>query len=610
MKSRMRRTLGLLFLGASVVPLVLVTAIGYVSSRRSIISLLERQTAFSCLEIEERFTRALRRLQDQFVLSARGGGTLPEGWGNRVRFRDGNVDFYFEDLVIQTGLNFMFTELVFADAGGAPRYRIDYQATALQPDGRSGFFLQTDHFRPEDGEGFENAAGMRPAEVRSILPEPGSGSMVIRMVAPLHAEGRFAGALRASFDASDLLESILAEMSLGKDVYHFLVDSRTGVLFSHPDFAKRNQLLEVAIPALGASFAVDGEGWRRFRDEEGNSWLCAHRRLPDTPWVVAVAAPLGTLLAPIQRVGWLSLVLVLVVLSGASAIIYFFTRRFRHSLSSLTAAAEGFSSGELQRRVDVRTDDEMGALAGTFNRMATQLQQEIDRREESARFESFHRLSAALTHDLKSSVFSLSLLVDNMDRHLEDPEFLRDSASTIRQTLEKMRKTSQRLSERPSRTMMQLETVPLSGLLRTLLKSSGIVDHPNIELAEDIDPEVTVVADPSEMERLLLNLLHNGVEAMPEGGTLRVSCTRNQDGGVVVVIEDTGVGMTPEFLRDRLFRPFASTKERGVGLGLHDCKEIVDRHHGRIEVESRPGDGTRFTVTLSVERPDVIARDA
>ncbi|MFQ5670194.1 MAG: ATP-binding protein [Acidobacteriota bacterium] len=602
MRHRMQRNLVLLFLGSSALPLAAVVAIGYLSSTRAVVAIVKRQTEFSCRQVEKRFERRLRWLQDQFLLAARGYGSLPQHWSGRARLRGNRVEFYLDDLLTEVGPDWAFTSVTFVDQTGHPRYKIDYQARVVGHHGQPSYFLQAANFGPEDSAGADATVRLDPTEVRLLLPEAGSGTMVLRMVTPIHCAGERRGAFLADFDASRILESMVSGMSLETDSYFFLVDARTHVVLAHPDFTKRNQLLQVAMPALGGEAFAAEEGGHRYRDRDGREWIFSYRRLRETPWICAVAAPLSPFLSPIHRVGWLSLGLVVLVLSTTTALIFLATRRFRRQLASLTDTAEAFSSGHLERRVDVRSDDEMGALGNTFNRMAARLQHEINRCEQNVRFESFHRLSAALAHDLKGSLFSLSLLTENMDRHMEDPEFLRDSAMTIHQTLEKMMQTSNKLLHHRHRGELKKEPRALTPLVEQAIQASGVGEQPGLQIEKQFDKQVLALVDIGEFRRLLLNLLQNAAAAMPGGGTLHLSCQSRagKDGmeWAEVVVRDTGTGMTAEFVQKKLFHPFVTTKAHGIGLGLHDCREIVARHQGQIHVQSEPDRGTAFTILL------------
>jgi signal transduction histidine kinase len=129
----------------------------------------------------------------------------------------------------------------------------------------------------------------------------------------------------------------------------------------------------------------------------------------------------------------------------------------------------------------------------------------------------------------------------------------------------------------------------------------GVEGSEKIDVQLDLGEDLFVVGDPSEIERLFTNLAQNAVEAMPHGGCLHIAArhTEGRHGPLGrVVVQDTGAGMTREFIERELFRPFVSTKDRGIGLGLYACREIVRRHGGEITVESEPEQGARFCVDL------------
>jgi len=105
--------------------------------------------------------------------------------------------------------------------------------------------------------------------------------------------------------------------------------------------------------------------------------------------------------------------------------------------------------------------------------------------------------------------------------------------------------------------------------------------------------------DAERVERVVENLVLNALEAMgTRPGMLSVAAGRDDEGKIFIDVADTGVGMSDEFIRNKLFRPFATTKKQGLGLGLYTCREVIEAHGGRISVESKKGAGTRFRVVL------------
>ncbi|MCA1616762.1 MAG: hypothetical protein LC800_22255, partial [Acidobacteria bacterium] len=241
------------------------------------------------------------------------------------------------------------------------------------------------------------------------------------------------------------------------------------------------------------------------------------------------------------------------------------------------------------------------ALAESFNLMTDRLREQLRREAEARQFQSFFRLSAMLTHDLKNAITGLAMLVSNMERQFHREEFRADAVSSVRDATDKLRSIVSRLSE-PVKTLSgeyrrTLRPVDLSALVRRVLQQTAADSFHEVALSLPDALEARV--DPERIERVVENLIVNALEAMgAQRGLLRVAAGRETDGRVFLSVGDTGPGMTDEFLRTRLFRPFATTKAKGIGLGLYTCREVVEAHGGRLEVESEEGVGTRFRVVL------------
>jgi len=147
------------------------------------------------------------------------------------------------------------------------------------------------------------------------------------------------------------------------------------------------------------------------------------------------------------------------------------------------------------------------------------------------------------------------------------------------------------------------EPLDVAGLVRDVLQlERPAMTSQGVALEEELAPEEPALGDPGLIHTLVLNLVVNGLEAMPEGGHLRVSLFRPDPERLVLEVADTGVGV-PEGLLPRLFEPYFTTKAGGTGLGLALCRQIVQLHGGDIAVESSPGEGTHVTVTLRTPLP-------
>jgi putative PEP-CTERM system histidine kinase len=213
--------------------------------------------------------------------------------------------------------------------------------------------------------------------------------------------------------------------------------------------------------------------------------------------------------------------------------------------------------------------------------------------------ETFDRLSAAVIHDIKNAVSALALLSRNAASNLDDPEFQRDTITTLVRTVDRMKRLLGRLSS-PVDAMLRADQVDLHAVVReAVVPLSG---HERIHLVCDVHPVGEIAGDRDALLRVVENLLTNAMESIEGRGIITVRLAE-QSGAAVLTITDTGCGMSEEFRQRFLFSPFRSTKKAGWGIGLYQTKQVIERHYGEISVESVEGHGTTFTVTLPIGDP-------
>lgn len=217
----------------------------------------------------------------------------------------------------------------------------------------------------------------------------------------------------------------------------------------------------------------------------------------------------------------------------------------------------------------------------------------------SKELESFHAFSTFLLHDLKNFVSMLSLLVDNMGRNFDNPAFRDDALKNLSQTVDKMKRLMERLRALAQQPQPAFEAVDLSRLGRSVLAEiRASLKATVVEEWQEVPP---VRADPSQMRQVFVNLVLNAEEAVNGAGEIRVS-TREDQGQVICRVADTGRGIPPEFLHTRLFKPFATTKSGGFGVGLYQCKMIIEAHGGQVSADSRLGEGSTLSFSLPAIR--------
>jgi len=227
---------------------------------------------------------------------------------------------------------------------------------------------------------------------------------------------------------------------------------------------------------------------------------------------------------------------------------------------------------------------------------------------ETRQLESLNRLSTFVLHDIKNHVSGLSLVVENARRHLANPEFQRDAMAVVERTVRNLKELMNQVSGLSRTSEVHPEPCDVRELLEEATLSAGLVpgERDGIEVVIECPPLGPVMVDRTLVLRLVVNLLVNAREALVDEGRITVTAglEPGDTGGVLLLaVRDTGRGMSDEFLRLRLFKPFVTTKASGLGVGLAQCRGIVEAHGGSIAVESRQGHGTLFQVRLPAGGP-------
>ena len=239
--------------------------------------------------------------------------------------------------------------------------------------------------------------------------------------------------------------------------------------------------------------------------------------------------------------------------------------------------------------------EELDLLRAAGRQVASYLafEQAAQRLGEAHQFEAMNRLSAVLMHDLRHLIAQQALVVQNAARHRGNHEFFDDAILTIDNSVKRMTRLMDELRSGVLRE--QSQRVELGGVsAEAIRRCAGRRPEPALQVRERTE----VVLNRERLAQVLEHLIRNAQEATPESGSVTVTVRRAGQQGIIEVA-DTGCGMDAAFIRERLFKPFDSTKgESGFGIGAYQAREFVRKCGGSIEVESAPGRGTRCTLRL------------
>ena len=277
--------------------------------------------------------------------------------------------------------------------------------------------------------------------------------------------------------------------------------------------------------------------------------------------------------------------------------------RISRPIEELARAAGQVAAGDWETRVDIRTMDEVGALARSFNNMTRQLAEQRERLVQTERVAAWRELARRLAHELKNPLTPLQITVENMVRAKKLPkkqfdEVFKESTATLEAEIENLKTIVGRFSDFSKLPKPQALEMDAREAVRRVVKLYGpALEEKEIELGTSISAEpLPILGDSELLHRALSNLVLNAMDAMPEGGTLTVSAVRARE-MVRISVADTGAGLTPEEC-ERLFTPYYTTKQHGTGLGLAIVQSVIADHNGTIAVENVEGGGARFVIGL------------
>jgi signal transduction histidine kinase len=323
--------------------------------------------------------------------------------------------------------------------------------------------------------------------------------------------------------------------------------------------------------------------------------------------VLLVGSSGRELAALVRRIRWSGVGFGAVAIAFGFLLSFLVSARVTRPVEQLAGAARAVADGDWDVQVDnVRTTGEIKVLADAFDTMTRQLVDHRDRLVQAERVAAWRELARRLAHELKNPLFPLRITIDNLRRAktlspAEFDEVFDESLTTLQTGLGNLNTVIGRFSDFAKMPAPEFSQVSINelveqsvALFRAQLAAPG---HPPVTVKLELDPAVgTIRADGEQLRRVVQNLLLNAIDAMPEGGELRIATAR-ANGVVRIDVADAGRGLGEEE-RSRLFTPYYTTKQHGTGLGLAIVQSVVTDHRGKIWVDSEPGRGATFHIEL------------
>jgi len=595
-----RAKLVIIFFAFIIVPMFLLWARWQDTAIGSIRSVLKQEVGERAGEISDQISHSLRNQQAQVLELTRQPALRGYAHGALQSAQVLPNDTLRQDLsAFLLAHQPSYAALIGVNRQGTPLFKIE---PGPGPNGVTYPFFTGKDFSSEDlvqmPTGFAEAAKdvVFPTEIQQD-----NGGPFLYLIAPLRDDAeRITAALVIKLRTEQLLTEAAGPRSPGGSSAgrpEAVIVSPQGTVLYAADSKKQG------LPYTDA-FRDFREPFTELRQEKSKvsdtwqPWLISHRLREDKPQLsIFLVENYSDAIGKLEFDSYVLLLLTMLLVIVAMLTLYYLISGITDSIRKVTSGARAIATGNLGYQIKIKAKDETRVLAESFNRMASRLREMIRKEGEQKQFESFARLSAVLTHDLKNQILSLSLLVNNMERKFHREGFREDAMRTLSETVNNLQNLVSKLSDPRTPTKRIREKSNLTMLVERVLQRTAAQATNKFKVSTQLTPDLYATVDGKAIERVIENLIINALEAMPDGGALRV-VTRVENGNAIVAVADTGKGMTEEFVRDRLFHPFATTKKKGIGLGLYSCRDIVEQHNGRIEVSSKLDAGTEFRIVL------------
>ena len=444
------------------------------------------------------------------------------------------------------------------------------------------------------------------------------------------AKGRPIGVLKELVDLTYISE-LISESKLGKTGELFIVNPQG-------EFVLHNKLIELLkkeiskVPYFEKSQFEPTNTWV-YKDYTGDEVLGSWKWIPSLECYLIAEQDTREAFYQIDLLVKKAFIIFIIATLVILGISYWVIGRATGPIKRLSETVATFADGHFGKTFSTRRGDEIGKLITGFNVMAEKLMkaytelegrveasnkelesayQMLKQRQEqlirSEKMAALGQLSAGIAHEIRNPLTSIKIFIQSLEKEIDLDENQKEDFRIIMKEIDRINENITRFLNfaRPEEPLFQaINTSALMkntvNLLAAKLKNSGI--RLDISLPDDHPP---VEGDPKQLAQVFLNLLLNAVEAMPQGGmlTIRSAVKVNPDSlqeFLQLIIKDTGHGI-PEKDRPYLFDPFFTTKAGGTGLGLSIVYSIIQKHNGRIEVESELGKGSSFILSLPIQK--------
>ncbi|MFC1557938.1 PAS domain-containing sensor histidine kinase [candidate division KSB1 bacterium] len=287
----------------------------------------------------------------------------------------------------------------------------------------------------------------------------------------------------------------------------------------------------------------------------------------------------------------------------AFLISFYLSKIITNPIIRLSSLAKEYGKGNFSVYPEIDSKDEVGELSSEFNQMAKNIVILDEKLIHEERLSALGKTASAIAHELKTPLTSLKAYAEKLSEKLDNKDFLNNFRDIILSEVTRLNNLVNDLLRFSRKESLNIEKAAVNDIIKQVLSIlHEKIDKKNITIQNSNENSIEIYCDREKMIQVFINIINNAVEAVKAGGTVTITqrLTNNGTDKIIIDIIDTGKGIPPDNF-DKLFEPFFSTKSKGTGLGLAICNKIVKMHNGAINVESKEGEGSHFSIILPIK---------
>jgi two-component system NtrC family sensor kinase len=411
------------------------------------------------------------------------------------------------------------------------------------------------------------------------------------------------------------LKNRIKSKGVGKTGYIYAMDSR-GTLMVHPDSEGKN--IYDAVDSDGNHFIREmcqqRRGWIRYpwkgpKDTQARMKIVRYEYFEPWDWIVAVGSYEDEFYHEAHEIKSriFESMVVLTVMVGliAVALVSIASKVMTDPINDMLEVIRKVKRGRLDEQMEVDSNDELGELARAFNRMTAMIKHNKEMEAtlaQQGKMASLGVLSSGVAHEINNPLGVILGYASYLEGKLKEDDPHWTYIHEIKRESKRCKKIVQDLLSYARTPRTNLELTDINRIVDQIVDfAANHTDMHHVTVVKEFAPELpAIMVDPDQIRQVAINLILNAGAAMEEGGKLVVKTSLDDEGYVNIDFRDNGPGIPAELL-DKIFEPFFTTKTKGTGLGLAITRQIVEQHHGRIEIDSEVGRGTTVIVKLPLD---------